>query len=48
MNGGGGTYFIETKLVFGCKSSLLFHNEVARMLIMIVKLNIGIDYRLSV
>ena len=37
-------FFIETQLVFGCKSS----PEVARMLIMINQLDMGMDLRLSV
>ena len=28
----GGRYFIESQLVFGCKSSPFFYNEVGRML----------------
>ena len=44
----GGRFFIETQLVFGCKSSPFFYNEVARLLIMITQLDVRMDARLSV
>ena len=44
----GDIYFIESQLVFGCKSSPIFHNEEAKMLIMILRLDAGMDCRLSV
>ena len=44
----GGRYFIETQLVFGCKSSPFWYNEVARLLILIVQADVNLDSRLSV
>ena len=43
-----GRFFIESQLVFGCKSAPFFYNEVARLLIKITQMDVGLDPRLSV